>query len=89
VQVAVPEPMALPAFRVSAPVAGEATDVRRIMVIDKDGKTRTWEGGKGDAAPAWVQSLPKAAPQGQHRVQIIRRDAADPAPPAPPANQED
>lgn len=90
VQVAVPEPMALPAFRISAPVTGEATDVRRIMVIDKDGKTRTWEGGKGDAAPAWVQALPKAAPQGQQRVQIIRRDAAtDPAPPAPPANQED
>lgn len=86
-QVAVPAPTPFPAFRVSAPAAGDATSVRRIMVIDKDGKTQAWEGGKDDAPPAWVQALPKAVPQGQERVRIVRKEAA--AAPASPVQQED
>ena len=30
---------------------------RTIVIVDKDGKTRTWEGKPGDTPPAWVQAL--------------------------------
>lgn len=74
-QVAMPRALPFPAFHVSAPAAGDGTNVRRVMVIDKDGRTQTWEGGKDDAPPAWVQALPKDGPHAEKRVQIIRRDA--------------
>lgn len=80
-QVAVPKALPFPALHLEAPVAGEGTNVRRVMVVDKDGKTRTWEGGKDDTPPAWVQALPKGGQQ-ERRVQIIRKDAAETGTPA-------
>lgn len=86
-QVAVPKALPFPAFHLSAATPGDGTNVRRVMVIDKDGKTQTWEGGKDDAPPAWVQALPKDGPHAEKRVQIIRRDAAGAD--APTAEQGD
>lgn len=71
-----------------------------IVIVDKDGKTRTWEGKPGEAPPAWVQALPKDGRQVEKRVQVIVDEKGNktiledeealpppppPAPPAPPA----
>lgn len=90
-QIAVPKAPPFPAmsFHLGAPVAGEGTNVRRVMVIDKDGKTRTWEGGKDETPPAWVQALPAHGQRTEERVQIIRRDAAGDGTATTPAGRED
>ena len=88
-QIAVPKALPFPALRMEAPVAGEGANVRRVMVIDKDGKSRTWEGGKDETPPAWVQALPADGQRTEKRVQIIRRDAARDGTTTPPAGRED
>lgn len=67
-QVDVPRPAT---FQLRAPGMGEGASVRRVMVIDKDGKTQTREGGKDDAAPAWVRVLPATGERMEKRVQVI------------------
>ena len=69
---------------------------RTIVIVDKDGKTRTWEGKPGDTPPAWVQALPQDSRHVEKRVQVIVDDKGNktiledeealppPAPPAPP-----
>lgn len=91
-RMAVPKAKSFPeiSFRMAAPAEGEGANVRRIMMIDKDGKTQTWEGGKDDAPPAWVQALPADGQRTEKRVQIFRRDGDDtPATAAPPAGDID
>ena len=85
-----------------APRAGMPKVVARdgaqtIVIVDKDGKTRTWEGKPGDTPPAWVQALPQDGRRVEKRVQVIVDDKGHktivedeealppPPPPAPPA----
>lgn len=62
-------------FTSTAPNAPGAVHKRRFVLVEKDGKTRSWEGDAGEAPPAWVQSLPK---DGKHvekrRVVTIDKD---------------
>lgn len=44
------------------PAAPDAPQVRRevrVVSVDKDGKARSWQGGRGEAPPAWVGTLPR------------------------------
>ena len=44
------------------PAAADAPQIRRelrVVSVDKDGNTRTWQGAPGEAPPAWVGSLPR------------------------------
>ncbi len=59
-----------------APVAPHAVTKRKVVIVDKDGKTRSWEGGANDTPPSWVPEEPPAPP-------------APPAPPVPPVPPAD
>ncbi|HZV37666.1 MAG TPA: hypothetical protein VFF96_02845, partial [Pseudoxanthomonas sp.] len=58
----------------AAPLPLHALTKRKVVIVDKDGKTRSWEGGPNDTPPAWALE-PPAPP-------------APPTPPAPPAEDD-
>ena len=60
----------------AAPVPPQALTTRKVVIVDKDGKTRSWEGGPDDTPPSWVPEEPPPPP-------------APPAPPAPPVPPAD
>jgi hypothetical protein len=51
------------------PAAGD--EQRTIVIVDQDGKTRSWEGKPGDTPPAWVQALPGDGKRTEKRVQVF------------------
>lgn len=60
----------------AAPLPPQALTARKVVIVDKDGKTRSWEGGPDDTPPSWVPEEPPPPPT----------PPAPPAPPVPPAD---
>lgn len=46
----------------SAPAAPSVMTQRKVVIVDKDGKTRRWKGGPNDTLPSWVPEAPPAPP---------------------------
>lgn len=59
----------------AAPVAPQVVTKRKVVIVDQDGKTRSWEGGPDDTPPSWAPEAPPTPP-------------APPAPAVPPVGED-
>ena len=76
-----PDPPISPAAP-AAPDAPQVVERRKIVMVDDNGKTMTWEGDGNDPLPEWAKDAP--APPAPPKP-----PAAPPPPPAPPAPDGD
>jgi membrane-associated protease RseP (regulator of RpoE activity) len=85
----------VPPVAPAAPGTPRMVEKRKMVFVDENGKTRTWEGGAGDTPPPWVAKLAPEAGKGQRQRKMVivdkdgkRREWEDdgnaPLPPMPP-----